>query len=98
MVDNRLFTGSYDGTLRVWDASGILPELSKDLKEKDKKLEEQVATHLQTMHIENEMKTNNYDDDSNRYQYQDTEQEYQFNGDDYNTNRVNVRENNKQYY
>ena len=38
MVTVKLFTGSYDGTVRVWDASGLQDEtvFSKDDEEKQK--------------------------------------------------------------
>ena len=41
MVEGRLFTGSHDGSMRVWDASGIRPEtkFGKDDKDKDKEKE-----------------------------------------------------------
>ncbi len=89
-----MFTGSFDGSLRVWDASEIQPEKVVKTKEKE---EEQVNPLEQSISIENEMRvTRQVSDYSNPNRQYD---EHQFIGSKQPT-RVEVQQYNKnnQYY
>jgi hypothetical protein len=44
LVDGKLFTGSHDATLRVWDATGITDDSSFGVTAKEKQKEKVTVT------------------------------------------------------
>ena len=88
MIGERLFTGSFDATLKVWDASELFPEQAteKQKKKQTAEVDDDMYEASQKLSIENEKAfrsqnseedlNNNYDADYNehdREQYREQE-------------------------
>lgn len=85
IVGNRLFTGSFDGSLRIWDASELFAEKAGKggKEEKPNKVDNPMGDSPQQMTIENETSFYN-NNNSNKENYDPN----------YNSRRVEVMEKN----
>ena len=61
VIDKRLFTGSYDGTLRIWDVSDLAAEKGSNDKSKDDENSNENESYSPSVRIENETSSPSYD-------------------------------------